>query len=129
MRPHEQVLVRPPAPPSRGGFSAGQAAARPRKTRWVRYVVPLVVAVVLGVAGGIGFAAAIHMPQVETLADFTPGLITQIYDRSGQPFASFARQRRVMVQEIPPLIQNAVLSAEDSNFFQHGGVDALGILR
>ncbi len=124
-RPHEQVLVRPPAPPSRGGYST----PRPRKTRWLRYFVPLVVAIVLGVASGIGFAAAIHMPQVETLADFTPGLITQIYDREGQLFASFARQRRVMVQDIPPLIQNAVLSAEDSNFFQHGGVDALGILR
>lgn len=122
MRPNEPAAARPP--------QAAYALRRtPKRPRWARWIVPLVVAVVLGVVGGIGFAAAIHMPQVETLADFTPGLITQLYDRDGQPFASFARQRRVMVQDIPPLIQNAVLSAEDSNFFQHGGVDAQGILR
>jgi len=104
-------------------------APKSNKKRWPRYVIPLLVAAALGVAGGIVFAAAIHMPQVETLADFTPGLITQLYDHEGQIFASFARQRRVMVQEIPKVVESAVLAAEDSNFFQHGGVDAQGILR
>jgi penicillin-binding protein 1A len=92
---------------------------------------PVVAALLLGAVGGIGFAAAIHVPRVESVVDFTPSLITQIRGNNGEVFATFARERRVMLQEgdIPPLLANAVISVEDSNFRRHGGVDALAILR
>src|SRR5262249_4672197 len=56
---------------------------------------------------------------------------TQLYDKNGNVFRSFARERRVMLKEseMPPVVQQAVLASEDSNFFQHGGVDPLGIVR
>jgi len=90
-----------------------------------------VVAAALGAALGIGVAAAIHMPRVEALSEYRPDLITQLRDREGQTFATYARERRVLLQEgeLPPLLQQAVISAEDADFFQHGGVDALGIVR
>ena len=71
------------------------------------------------------------MPQVESLADFSPGVITRLFDRNGEVFATYAKEKRVLIEEgeIPPLLQNAILAAEDSNFFQHGGIDAEGVLR
>ena len=125
-RENEPVLRQYSAAAVAGG---GKRQTGKGRRPWLKYSIPLLIAVVLGIVGGIGFAAAIHMPHVQTLADFTSGLITQLYDHSGQPFATFARQRRVMLLDVPTLLQNAVLSAEDSNFFQHGGVDAQGIIR
>ena len=94
-------------------------------------VVPIVLAALIGALAGVGVASIIHMPRVDSLSDFTPGVITQIFDRNGEVFATYAREKRVMLNEgdVPPLLQNAVLASEDSNFFQHGGIDAEGVFR
>ncbi len=113
----------PPAPPRR------------RRTlppgRALRWAWPLLGALLLGAASGVIFAAAIHVPRVDSVVDFTPGLVTQLLDRNGKVFTTFARERRVMLEEgqIPKVLENAVLASEDSNFFRHGGVDAFGIGR
>jgi penicillin-binding protein 1A len=115
---------------SSGSF--GRSSGRPPGyRRLLRFTWPLLLAVILGIVGGVAVAAAIHMPKVDSLASFTPSLGSQLYDKAGHPYRSFARERRIMLkaEDIPPLVQQAVLASEDSNFFQHGGVDALGILR
>jgi len=103
---------------------------RPRRRFW-RWTWPLLVTLALGVAVGVGVAAAIHIPRVEALSTFTPSLVTQLFDRHGKAFANFARERRLMLKEdqIPPRVVQALLASEDSNFFQHGGIDAIGIAR
>ena len=113
----------PPAPPRR---------RRPLPPgRALRWAWPLLGALLLGAASGVIFAAAIHVPRVDSVVDFTPGLVTQLLDRNGKVFTTFARERRVMLEEgqIPKVLENAVLASEDSNFFRHGGVDAFGIGR
>ncbi|HKH44015.1 MAG TPA: PBP1A family penicillin-binding protein [Thermoanaerobaculia bacterium] len=97
----------------------------------MRWTVPLVVALLVGAVAGVAVAAAIHVPRVESLVGYTPSLVTQLYAADGSVFATFARERRVMLKEseIPKILQQAVLASEDANFFQHGGVDALGIAR
>jgi penicillin-binding protein 1A len=92
---------------------------------------PVVGALVIGVLGGVGVAAAIHMPRVESITDYTPTLITELRDHDGKLFATYARERREMLQdgEIPEVLQQAVVAAEDGNFFRHGGFDALGVAR
>ncbi|HEX3127980.1 MAG TPA: PBP1A family penicillin-binding protein [Thermoanaerobaculia bacterium] len=99
--------------------------------RLIRWVVPLLIALLTGAVAGVAVAAAIHMPRVDALADYTPSLVTQLYARDGSVFATFARERRVMLKEgeIPKTLQQAVLASEDSNFFHHGGIDAMGIAR
>ncbi len=111
----------PPAPRSRSR----------QAQRWARWLLPLAAAAALGAALGVGVAAAIHMPRVESLSEYRPGLITQLRDRDGQVFATYARERRVLLQEgeLPTLLQRAVIAAEDADFFRHGGIDALGVLR
>jgi penicillin-binding protein 1A len=106
-------------------------ASPPRRRKIVRWLWPLLAALIIGAVAGVAVAAAIHMPRVDALANYTPRLVTQLYARDGSIFATYARERRVMLKEgqIPPVIQQAVLASEDANFFQHGGIDALGIAR
>ena len=98
---------------------------------WLKRLAPLLASAFLGAAVGVGFASVINMPRVESIADFKPGRITQLYDHKGELFASFAKERRVLLKDgqVPELIQQALLAAEDRNFLQHGGVDAEGVLR
>ncbi len=103
----------------------------PSRPRWIRWTLPLALAVALGVLTGIAVSEAIHMPRVDTLAEYTPPIITRLLDRDGQVFASYASERRVLLgeDEIPERLRHAVLAAEDARFFSHGGVDARGVLR
>jgi penicillin-binding protein 1A len=117
----------PDRPPGPGGRRAGSRP--PGRRRWL---LQFLGAIAFGVIAGIGIAAAIHVPRVESISSFSPKLVTQIYDRSREvAFASYARERRLMLDqgEIPPLLRDALLAAEDANFFRHGGIDAQGIAR
>ncbi|MGH9464950.1 MAG: transglycosylase domain-containing protein, partial [Thermoanaerobaculia bacterium] len=102
-----------------------------RRSPWLRLAAPLALAVAAGTLTGLAVSAAIHMPRVDGLAEYTPPTITRLLDRDGRVFASYASERRVMVaeDEIPEVLRQAVLAAEDANFFGHGGVDAQGVVR
>jgi len=71
------------------------------------------------------------VPSVDAYVEARPGLVTKLLDRDGNAFASYSRERRQMIEDgkLPPLLQNAVLAAEDAQFFHHGGVDLVGIVR
>jgi penicillin-binding protein 1A len=115
----------------RSGSRRGRLAFRRRAPRWARWTVPLAVALLLGAALGMTVAAAIHMPAVDSLTDYTPGLITELHDHDGEVFASFARQRRILLDEteVPETLRQALVAVEDAHFYQHGGVDLTAIVR
>ncbi len=56
--------------------------------------------------------------------DLEPQLMTNLFDR-----ASREKRRLVRFEDIPPVLINAITSAEDKRFFQHSGLDPLGIIR
>ncbi|MDP9192907.1 MAG: PBP1A family penicillin-binding protein [Acidobacteriota bacterium] len=91
----------------------------------------LLAAAVLGVPAGFLFAHAVRMPQVKKLADYQPAIITRIFDRHGVPFAEYSIQKRIVVQkkEMSPLLVQAIIATEDSEFYRHGGIDPKGIMR
>ncbi len=91
----------------------------------------MLVVIAIGAVAGVGLAAVIRVPKVESLAEFEPGQITRLFDRDQAEFATFARERRVMLGEgeVPPLLEQAILAAEDANFRQHGGIDIQGVAR
>ncbi len=107
------------------------APPRRRSRRLLRWTWPILAALLIGAISGVAIAAAIHVPRVESLATYTPNLVTQLYDKNGNVFTTFARERRVMLKEseMPRVMEQALVASEDSNFFQHGGIDALGIGR
>ncbi len=109
----------------------GGEKTKGRKRRRARnWTIALALTLLAGVTSGVLVAAAIHMPKVET-AEFNPGIITRLYDDGDEVFETYARERRVMLREgeVPLILQNALLAAEDANFFQHGGIDAQGAIR
>jgi penicillin-binding protein 1A len=101
------------------------------RRRWLRFLRAAVVVAVAGGAAGVGVASAIRVPDLDAYFDARPGLITKLLDREGTAFATYASERRQMIEEgaLPELLQNAVLAAEDAQFFRHGGVDLVGIVR
>lgn len=75
--------------------------------------------------------AARDLPRIETLADYRPKQATVVYGKDGEIVARFATERRTVVpfDRIPKIAVDAVVAAEDAEFFQHQGVDYPGILR
>ena len=69
------------------------------------------------------------LPSHERLAQYTPPTISRIYSTEGQVIDEFARERRLYTPaaEIPDLIKQAFISAEDKNFYSHQGYDPRGI--
>ena len=70
------------------------------------------------------------LPSTESLATYQPPTISRIYSSEGRIIDEFARERRLFVpsEEIPELVKQAFISAEDKNFYEHDGFDARGIL-
>lgn len=71
------------------------------------------------------------LPPIERLLDYDPPVATRVYADDGTLIEEFYRERRysVPIDDIPPLVRNAFLAAEDSDFFAHRGVDFVGIVR
>ncbi len=86
---------------------------------------------VLGVTTGVGVAAVIKIPSVDAIGDFSPGLITEVQDAHGVPFRTYAIERRMLLEEgeISPVLRQALLAAEDKNFYEHGGLDLAATVR
>ena len=93
---------------------------------------------VLSAIAVAGFAIAIYaawlfhdMPDAGDLVDYRPPTATRAYAWDGTLIGEFSRERRIFVpyDNIPPQMAQAFLAAEDRNFFQHSGVDAMGLTR
>ncbi len=71
-----------------------------------------------------------NLPSVDQLKNYQPLLPSYVRAVDGTPIDSFARERRVQLkfEEFPPMLIRAFLSAEDKTFFEHGGIDFLGIV-
>jgi penicillin-binding protein 1A len=71
------------------------------------------------------------LPDYDRLAKYEPPVMTRVHAADGQLVAEHARERRLYlpIQAIPDLVKAAFLSAEDKNFYDHGGVDIPGVIR
>jgi len=71
------------------------------------------------------------LPDIAQLATYEPPVTTRVYAGDGRLLAEYATEKRVFVPigSIPPRVVDAFLSAEDKNFYNHGGIDAGGVLR
>ncbi len=70
------------------------------------------------------------LPSYDLLAQYTPPTISRIYSGQGKIIDEFASERRIFtpITDIPPLVKEAFISAEDKNFYLHEGFDPRGIV-
>jgi penicillin-binding protein 1A len=131
MSEYERQASRP-APPSR--------PASPH-TRWSRWIVGGIAWLVgLALAGALSLAlvavialavAYPNLPEISGLTDYRPKLPMRIYSADAVLLGEFGEERRsfLPIGQTPKVMQDAVLAIEDARFYQHGGVDYLGIVR
>ena len=84
-----------------------------------------IIAAMLGILGGVLFAYAGDLPQISALDDYSPSTITRVYAANGQVIGEFATQRRIVVgyDDINPLLRQAIVATEDTQFNSHFGVN------
>ncbi len=106
---------------------------------------PLFVRLALGLFGGIiglalvgvlllGFALTMaypNLPSLEAITDYRPKIPLRIYSADNVLIGEFGEERRnlVHIKDVPDIMKKAVLAIEDDRFYDHGGVDYMGILR
>lgn len=71
------------------------------------------------------------LPDYTVLKDYQPPVTTRVHAADGSLLAEYARERRLFqpIETIPPVLLNAFISAEDKDFYSHGGIAFDGILR
>jgi penicillin-binding protein 1A len=72
-----------------------------------------------------------NLPDISDLEDYRPKLPLRIFSAEGDLLGEFGEEHRTLtpIAEIPDVMKNAILAIEDARFFQHGGVDYLGMVR
>ena len=79
--------------------------------------------------GAIFWVYGRDLPSHESLAQYKPPTISRIYSGKGRIIDEFAQERRLFTptDEIPDIVKQAFISAEDKNFYNHKGYDMRGI--
>ena len=132
-----------PAPARRGGTarsapSRGRAGSR--LGRFVRAAVRvgLVLGVLAVVVGGaslvclfVYFGSDPRLPTIEALKQYQPKQVTRILDRNGVVIGELGTEKRTFVPyaQIPKVLVDAVVAAEDGDYWHHAGLDYRGMLR
>jgi penicillin-binding protein 1A len=103
-------------------------------TKWWHYLILAAVVAGLSVTALIAIAAALiypALPDLDALTDYQPKLPLRVYSEEGALIAEFGEERRayVKIENVPKDMKDAVLAIEDRRFYQHGGIDAKGVLR
>ena len=104
---------------------------------WLRFLAfPLAVLAGLAAAtllvGGLVIALAFpNLPSLEALTEYQPKVPLRVYSAEGVLIGEFGEERRAVVSiaEVPPQLKAAILAAEDERFYQHAGIDYIGVMR
>jgi penicillin-binding protein 1A len=104
---------------------------------WLRFLAfPLALLGGLAAAGilivGLIVALAFpNLPSLQALTEYQPKVPLRIYTAEGTLMGEFGEERRAVVSitEVPAQLKNAIIAAEDERFYQHAGIDYLGVLR
>ncbi len=112
---------------------------RARKKRGIgfkifRLLISLIILSILtGCIGLIGYYYYLKedLPQITSLKDYRPPVITTVYSDDGRKIGEFYRERRIVVplSGIPQMLKDAFVAAEDARFYKHEGIDIFSVIR
>ena len=123
------------------GRRAAAAPAAPAANRWLRLMFKSVAwlfgLMFAGVMAGMMLAALAlavahrNLPDISGLTDYRPRLPMRIYSSDNVLLGEYGEERRLFTPagQIPKVMKDAVLAIEDARFYQHSGVDYIGVLR
>jgi penicillin-binding protein 1A len=82
----------------------------------------------------LGFALALaypNLPALDAITDYRPKIPLRIFSADNVLIGEFGEERRnlVHIKDVPDVMKKAVLAIEDDRFYEHGGVDYIGIVR
>jgi len=102
--------------------------------KWPLVALGLMASALTGLALLVGLAMAMaypNLPDISELSDYRPKLPLRVYSTEGVLIGEFGEERRHLtpIAEIPVVMKQAVLAIEDARFYQHGGVDYIGMAR
>ncbi|WP_066702072.1 penicillin-binding protein 1A [Curvibacter delicatus] len=88
----------------------------------------LSILMVVAIALAVAFP---NLPDISDLSDYRPKLPLRVFSTEGDLIGEFGEERRNLtpIKDIPKVMTDAVLAIEDARFYQHGGVDYLGVIR
>jgi penicillin-binding protein 1A len=129
-RSHDKDRGTPPAPKSAGG----DGPPPKRLTRRRKILLGIVGTLLFGaaIAGGtLGWYLTFDIPEVKSLQDWKPPVVTTLYAADGQPLYQFGAEKRIVVDldQVPQTFLDALIATEDAHFYDHVGVDPWGIAR
>src|SRR5712675_597634 len=104
---------------------------------WLRFLAfPLAVLTGLAAVGILAVALVIalaypNLPTLGALTEYQPKIPLRIYTADGVMIGEFGEERRavVAIADVPADLKNAIIAAEDERFYQHPGIDYVGVLR
>ncbi len=105
----------------------------PSRRRLLQGATGLLIA--LGTVAALVFAYALFvkttLPPLDALIDYRPKIPLRVFTADNVLIGEFGEEHRnfVKIDQIPAVMKNAVLAAEDDRFYRHGGVDFAGVLR
>ena len=101
--------------------------------RWFRLVLVILTllllpAILLGLAAMLAYPS---LPSLESLTDYRPKIPLRIYSAEGTLLGEFGEERRALIKisDVPDVMKQAILAAEDDRFYEHGGMDYMGVIR
>src|SRR5881394_764059 len=104
---------------------------------WLRFLgFPLalaagVAAAAVLVLGVVVVLAYPNLPELDALTAYQPKIPLRIYTAEGTLIGEFGEERRaiVSIEDVPAQLKHAIIAAEDERFYQHPGIDYIGVLR
>ncbi len=95
------------------------------------FLLTIGLALTLGLGAAFYIFVSLDIPAISSLKHYQPATASIIYDSAKQPITYVSRENRTLVplSAMPELLPQAFVSAEDSRFYQHSGVDAWSIIR
>ncbi|HLA33260.1 MAG TPA: penicillin-binding protein 1A, partial [Rhodocyclaceae bacterium] len=102
--------------------------------RWLLYISLIIGGIALSIGALIGIAITLAYPQLpsmDVLTDYRPKIPLRIYSSDLRLIGEFGEERRnfTRIKDIPDIMKRAILAAEDERFYQHPGIDSIGLLR
>ena len=102
--------------------------------RWLIYLASVLFGLALVGTLLVAFVFALlypTLPTLEALTDYQPKIPLRIVSAEGELLGEFGEERRavIKIKDVPNIMREAILAAEDERFYQHGGVDYISVLR